>query len=280
MKYRILPRLSSMLAVWGVLLAWHINARSLDGIGSLLFCLAIAVPLAMSGAEAAFYKRHAFRSQYLTDGSWLHRLLGLALLILATEIVKALLLAALLMAATLALPPREWALLMLDVFVLSLLMPRLPGLLHDAVKRTYLFAMSRRVAIWISTLLLWLESMVMLLTSDNDGYRGLSWAEAFAYSTAPTAATGDGSLVSLLIRADAGVNGAGAWATYRLVHWQGDLPQVIVALLVLGTVIGLWFLIAWAYSRALVGAMARPLAIWRPRSRRNDDGGVFESWWT
>ena len=280
MKYRIVPRLSSMLAVWVVLLAWHLSAGALGVAGNLLFLLLIAVPLTMSGAEAAFYKRHAFRNQYLTRGSWLDRLMGLETLILAGEIVKALVLACLLMAATMALPAREWALLMLDVFVLALLMPRLPGLLHDVVNRTYLFAMSRRVAIWVSTLLLWLESTLVLLLGNNDGYRSLSWADALSYSTAPTAATDDGSLVSLLLRADAGVNGAGAWATYRLQYGEGDLSQTVVALLVLAAVVALWFLIAWSYSCALVGSLARPLAVWRPRPGRNDDGGVFESWWT
>jgi hypothetical protein len=279
MKYRLVPRLLSMLAVWLVLLAWHLGARAAGGFGSLFFLLLIALPLAMSGAEAALYKRHAFRRACLSGDSWLYRLTGLVPLILAVEAAKALALAALLMAATLSLQPREWALLAVDVLVLALLMPRLPGLLHDAVNATYLYALSRRLAVWFSTLLLWLESLLVLVLANSDDYRGLSWSQALAYSTAPTAATDDRSLISVLVRIDAGVNGAGSWAGYRLFHGCDDPAQAMLALLVMGAVVALWFVVAWAYSRALVGALSRPLAIWRPRARRRQGGDDFETWW-
>ena len=64
-----------------------------------------------------------------------------------------------------------------------------------------------------------------------------------------------------------------------LLHETASLSQTLAAVMILVVVLYAWFLLAWAYSRALVGAMARPFAIWRPRPRRRDDGDVFENWW-
>ena len=41
----------------------------------------------------------------------------------------------------------------------------------------------------------------------------------------------------------------------------------------------LWFFLASAYSRALVGTMARVMEIWRLRPPRREGRDVFESWW-
>jgi hypothetical protein len=279
MKYCLVPRLFSMMGVWLLLLSWGLGADLIGPAGHLLSLLLIAVPLAMSGAEAVFYKRHAFRNQYLTGPSWLYRLMGLEPLIFTVEIIKALGLAALLMVATLALQLREWALLLLNVFVLALLMPRLPGLLHRTVRPTYLHVLSRRLAIWVSTALLWLQSLLVLALDQNDDYRGLTWTEAVEYSIAPTASSGGDDPVSIMLRIDAGVQGLSAWAGYRLLHGEPAPAQTLAAVLVVGAVAALWFLLAWAFSRALIGVMARPLAIWRPRPRQRDDGDVFETWW-
>lgn len=280
MKYRSVPRLLSMLAVWLVLLAWHLTAARVGLIGAVLFLLVLALPLAMSGAEAALYRRHAFRNEYLSGPSWLERVVCAVPLVLAVEGARALLLAALLLVATLSLAVHEWVLLLLDVFLLALLMPRLPGLLHTVVKPVYLFALSRRWAIWASTLLLWLQWLIALVLAQSDDYRGLPWSEALAHATAPTAASADGSPLSLLLRAGAGVQGLAAWSGYRLAHGGDDPAQGLIAGLCLAGILALWFVLAWAYSRALVGALARPFAIWRPRPRRGDGGDpVFETWW-
>jgi hypothetical protein len=45
------------------------------------------------------------------------------------------------------------------------------------------------------------------------------------------------------------------------------------------SVLLMWFLLAWAYSRALLGTLARVMEIWRPRPPRRERGDVFESWW-
>jgi len=279
MRFRMFARLTSMLGVWLLLMAWNLSARHIGDLGNLLFLFAIAVPVLMSGAEGAFYRRHAFRNEYLVAPSWLYRLMGFEPWILGAEIVKALLLSLLLLVGTLTLTVREWSVLLLDVFVVALLMPRVPGLLYQAVNETYLYAMSRRWAIWFSTGLLWLDSVLVLALGVKDDYRGLSWVDAVAYGTNVATGADEGSLFELMFRIDAGADGLASWASYQLLHGVGDLAQGVAAAMVLIAVLVVWFVLAWAYSRALVGALARPLAIWRPPPKRREVGAVHEPWW-
>lgn len=258
---------------------WNLSARYIGDLGNLLFLLVIAVPVAMSGLEGACYRRHAFRNECLLAPSWLYRLVGLDLLIVGAEVVKALLLGLLLMVGTVSLTVREWSVLFLDVFVLALLMPRVPGLLHQTVNRVYLYAMSRRWAIWFSTALLWLDSVLALSLGINNDYRGLSWAQAVAYSTTVGPSVDDGSIVALMLRVDAGIDGLASWASYQLLYGVSDLAEGLAAAMVLIGVLFVRFGLAWAYSRALVGAMARPFEFCRPRPSRSDGGDAYEPWW-
>jgi hypothetical protein len=279
MRHSMVPRLLSMFGVWLLLVIWNLSAGYIGDLGNLLFLFIIAVPVAMSGVEGACYRRHAFRKACLLPPSWLYRLMGLEPLIVGAEVVKALLLGLLLMVGTVSLTVREWCVLCLDVFVLALLMPRVPGLLHENVNPTYLYAMSRHWAIWFSTALLWLDFLLALGFGVNNDYRGLSWAEAVAYSTSVAPGVDDGGIVDLMLRIDAGLNGLASWASYELLYGANDLAQGLAAAMVLIGVVIAGFALAWAYSRALVGAMARPFEVWRSRSSRRDGGDAYEPWW-
>ncbi|MCG6942573.1 MAG: hypothetical protein LJE69_15140 [Thiohalocapsa sp.] len=277
MKFQMLPRLTSMLAVWLVLLLWQLSAQHAGDLGALAFLLVLGLSVTLSGAEWALCRRHAFRSQYLVDDGWLDRLMRIAPLVVTAEIVKALLLTLLLMTAALSLDLRGWSVLLLDVVILALLMPRLPGLLADAVKRTYLFALARRWAVWFSTLLLWGESIAVLLLAGGDDYRGLSWRAALEYSMPDGRVQAQG-LVDAMLRLHAGAKGLGAWSM-SVLRDGGSPDQQVAALLVVAAALSVSLLVALAYSQALIGALARPLAIWRPRPRRQAGGEVFEAWW-
>ncbi len=182
------------------------------------------------------------------------------------------------MVGTVALTVREWALLLLDVFLLSLLMPRMPALLHGSVKRTYLYAISRRWAVWFSTLLLWGESLLTLFMAHNDDYRELSWDDAVGYSTGASPDTH--GVAAMMLRINAGAEGLASWSVQQLLYGPGgDLAQTLVAVMTLVSVLLMWFLLAWAYSRALVGALARVMEIWRPRQSPHEAESSFERWW-
>lgn len=281
MRFQMLPRLLSMLAVWVILLMWQLSAPHLSGPGVALFALLLAVPVSMSGAEWALCRRHAFRREYLRGPSWLDRLVRMGPPVILLESVKAGLLTLLLMTAVLSLDLRGWAVWLLDVLILALLMPRLPGLLVDAVRRTYLFSLARRWAIWFSTLLLWLQGVLGLLLAGGQHYRGLSWREALEYSMPDGSLSAQGPADAIL-RLQAGAEGLGAWSA-AVLRAGTDPTQQVAALLVVTTLVLIWLLVAFTYSRALIGALARPLAVWQPRPRPRPRPGSgaesFEAWW-
>jgi hypothetical protein len=278
MLSQVTTRLASMALVWLVLLAWHIAGPHIGWVGNALFVILISIPVAMSGAETAFYRRHAFRREYLKPDNWLHRLMGMEPLILGWEAIKALALTLLLMIGTLTLDMLGWSLLLAVVLVLSLLMPRLPGLLHGVVRPPYIYAMARRWAIWLSTSLLWLEAIVVLLSAGDD-YRGLSWWQIVDYATRPVGVECQNGLVCTLLRLDTGVDTVASWSVNVLLKPVYVAADSIAAAMALCCILAFWLLMALAYSRALMGMMARPLEIWRPRPGRSANGNLFETWW-
>lgn len=278
MKYQMLPRLTSMLLIWALLLGWQISAPHLGDVGIALFLFLLVAPVTMSGAEVAFGRRYAFRSEYLTGEGWISRLMGLEPVVFAVEFGKALVLTLVLMTFALSLDLHGWAVLLLDVLILSLLMPRLPGLLAASVKPTYLFLLARRWAIQFNTLLLWLESMAVLLLRGGGDYRGLAWAEVLRYSMPDGQLQADG-VVDAMLRIYAGAEGLTLWTLWVLGDSTAEPARRIAAALLLIAAACIWYLIALAVSRALIGTLARPLAIWRPRPQRRAGGGVFETWW-
>lgn len=267
-----------MLMVWLLLIGWHITGPYIGLLGNALLVLVLTVPMTMSGAEIAFYRRYAFRREYLESEGWLHRLMGLEPVILVWEFLKSLALTLLLMVGTLTLDLLGWALLLAVVLILSLLMPRMPGLLHGVVQPTYLYAMARRWAIWLSTSLLWLESVLVLLARSDD-FRGLSWWQIIEYAIRPSGPECISDLTCTLLRVDQGVDAIAAWAVHVLHKPVIVVSDSVAAALALFAILVLWLLIALAYSRALMGMMARPLEIWRPRPRRIPAGNLFETWW-
>ncbi len=279
MLSQVATRLSSMLMVWLVLLAWHVAGPHIGLLGNALFVLVITVPMILSGAEIAFYRRYAFCREYLEpDNNWLHRLLGLEWLVLVLEALKALALSMLLMLGTLTLDMLGWTLLLAVVLVLALLMPRLPGLLHGVVRSPYLYAMARRWAIWVSTTLLWLEAILILLSTGDD-FRGLSWWQVVDYAIRPVGPDCTSDLICTLSRFDLGIDIVAGWSVHVLLKPMTVVADSIAAALALCCILALWLLIALAYSRALMGMMARPLALRRPRPERSGDGNRFEIWW-
>ncbi len=280
MNYHLLPRLLSLLLVWLVLLVWQQAAFHAGDPALPLFLVALSIPVAMAGAEQVFCRRHAFRNEYLIQPSWLYRLLGLEPLVLAVESVKAAGLVLLLLAFALSLDLNGWALLLQDVLILSLLMPRLPGFLVGSVQRLYLYAHARQWAIRLNTGLLWFESMSMLLLSGDSHFRGLSPAEALAFSMRDTPVQSEG-VIDAMLRLQAGANGLAHWAVSVIGAGTGTVEpaELMIAWLVIGGVALLFWLTATAVSRALVGTMARPREIWRSRPERRAGGDVFETWW-
>jgi hypothetical protein len=54
MKSELLPRLTSMLAVWAVLLAWQVAALQIGDWAIPFFLAVLAIPISLAGAERSF----------------------------------------------------------------------------------------------------------------------------------------------------------------------------------------------------------------------------------
>jgi hypothetical protein len=68
------------------------------------------------------------------------------------------------------------------------------------------------------------------------------------------------------------VDALGQWSVQNLARSLADLPQALMASISLLVCIALSFLLAYAYSRALIGAVGRPWTMWRIAPRPPDAG--------
>ena len=268
MTYSDIPRLLTMTIVWLLLLVWYLNAYRSSCLVTLGLLAVLTLILFVSGAEIALRKRRVLLKECLEPRSFLFRLFERRYLLVTFEILKSTMLALLLVVGVLDFAPRHWSLLFADVLLLGLLVPRFYGLLIGQLREEYRFATARYWAMWVSTVLLWLESLIVLGFADGHNYIGLRWQEVITYGAddtdvrcAPLAA-----LTSLL----SAVNAMGQWSVQNLTRSLADLPQALVASISLLVVIVLSFLLAYAYSRALIGAVGRPWTMWRIEPRPRD----------
>lgn len=265
MKYSLIPRLGTMVVVWLALLAWHLSARQVGCAPLGLYFGFLTLVLAMSGSEYGYARRRAFLNEYLIPGGWLFRLLDGRLPILARELAKSAVLAVVLLIGALMLEARQWSLLLADALVLSLVLPRFMDSVGGVIREEYRYVMARRWAIWISTLLLWSESLLVMLFSSRSDYLGLRWQEVISYA-APLPRLACSPMAELAEYA-ALLDTLGSWATQNLARQGQDPSQALMAWLGWLIALGLAFLFAWAYSQLIVGTLTRPWVAWRNMPR-------------
>lgn len=267
MKYSLIPRLGTMVAVWLALLTWNLKSTDLDCSPVGLYIAFLTLVLTMSGSEYGYARRRAFLNEQLIAGGWLFRLLDGRFPILARELVKSAVLAVVLLIGALLLEPRQWSLLLADALVLSFVLPRFMASFGGVVREEYRYAMARRWAIWISTLLLWSESLLVMLFSTRSDFLGLRWQEVISYGT-PHPALACPQMADLAHYA-ALLDTLGIWAAQNVARAAHDPSQGLMIWLGWLIALGLAFLFAWAYSQLIVGTLTRPWAAWRnmPRDR-------------
>lgn len=263
MKAGGLPQMAAMALVWGALPVWSVAAGRL-GCGGSAVALALAAGLmTLSGAEVAFYRRQAFVSHYLHSGGLLFRLLSRRTPMLIWQGTKALVLALLLLIGvpTYALP--QWLLLLADVPVLVWLLAALSSLLRGEVQEAYLDPMTRHWAMGINAMLLWFAWVLLMYFSPQENYGSLRWEEVVAFSAAQPAVGCDA--LAVLARLAAVGEALALWSAQHLFVGLAEPAQVAVAWAAFLAAFGTSLLVAWAYSRALVGMLARPWAVWRSK---------------
>jgi hypothetical protein len=261
-RYSDIPRLLTMAAVWLLLVLWYFMAPRGGCILTLGLVVAFTLILLMSGAEIALAKRQAFLGAFVVPGSRLHRLLSLPALLLAIEALMAAILALFLLAVAVTFASRQWSVLFADVLFMGLLLPRLYAGLEGQVVERYRFATARRWTMWASVVLLWLESLVVLVFSAGDSFMGLRWQEVIAYAAVPPAvACPPMAQMAALVAA---VDALGQWSVQNLQRNLSDLPQALMAATGVLASVSMSFLSAYVFSRALVGVVARPWDMWSP----------------
>lgn len=256
-------RIAALLSVWGALLGWHLTADRL-GCSTAAAVLALAAGVsALAGTEVAFYRRRAFVSRYLEPRGLLFRLLGGRTLILIGQGVRSLLLAFILLIGALSFETAQWQLLLVDIFVFSALLAAFSSLLSGEVRGHYRQPIVRHWAGRTNAVLLWLAWALLMYFSPAEDFSDLRWEEVIAFSAARPAVGCDA--LALLARFAAVAEALAMWGAQHLFIGLKEPAQVLIAWAIFLAAFGASFLIAWAYSRTLVGALARPWDAWRQR---------------
>jgi hypothetical protein len=261
MTYQDIPRLLTMVIVWLLLLVWYLNAYRSNCLAILGLVVLFSLILFISGTEIALKKRRMFVNECLEPHALLARWFRRRYLLVAVQLLTSVGLALFLLVSALSFAPRHWSLMFADVLLVSLLLPRFYGAFAGQLREEYRFVTARRWAMWVSTLFLWMESLIVLLFADGQSFVGLRWQEVITYgATEPDVLCAPVASIAAVITA---VDALGIWAVQNLARSVHDLPQALMAAISLLVSIGLSFLLAYAYSRALIGVVGRPWTMWR-----------------
>ncbi len=269
MRYADIPRILTMSVVWLLMLFWSLNAHRFGCASAVGLIVALALILGISGGEMSLIRRRVFIREYLEPGGQLFGLFRRRYLLIASEAFKSLVFSVFLMISTVGFTASQWSLMFADVLLLGLLLPRFYGALRGQIREEYRYAAARRLAMWVSVLLIWVQSVIAMLFSASENYTGLRWQEVIGYG----ASTPDVLCPPLadLVSIEAAVRTLGLWSTQNLARSMNDLPQSLMASLGLLASVALAFLFAYAYSRALIGAVGRPWTAWRASLRHERD---------
>jgi hypothetical protein len=125
----------------------------------------------------------------------------------------------------------------------------------------YRFATARRWSIWASAGLLWLESLTALFFAASENFMGQRWQGVIGYgATAPSLQCPP---MAELAAIGSAIQSLGLWSAQNLGRSLNDLPQAFMAGLGLLASAAFSLLLAYAFSRALIGAVARAWTHWR-----------------
>ncbi|ESQ16790.1 MAG TPA: hypothetical protein DDY14_03525 [Chromatiaceae bacterium] len=259
-NFAVIIRVLTMSIVWLVLLSWFLNAyRSGCGTALLVFAV-ISLFLLMAGFEAAFLRRRALYNEFVSDDDHVFDLFHNLILTGLRELIFGLILAMFLLIGVLVFEPRQWSLLFADLLVMTLLIPRFALSMSNRVREPYRFAMARQSAMWLSILLLWSEALMVLTLSPREHYIGMRWQEVVTYGVAqpdlscPIVA----QLANIFVVGQA----LAMWAVQNATRVMNDPTQAIMVWVGFFILFSFTFMVARAFSQALIGVMGRPWELW------------------
>lgn len=274
-NYAVLIRLLTMSIVWMLLMIWFLNAYRAPCAIALLIYLLLTASIALASIERALFYRRALSNECLHRGGRLFHLFHNRILLVLRALLSALLLALVLMVAVLLFEPRQWSLFYADLLFLTLLIPRLASAMGTEIRNEYRYAMSRHWSLWTSVLLLWGEALSVLLFSPPENFIGMRWQEVLTYGIDRP------EVVCPLLQVAASVYAAGQalaiWSVQNAARLINDPTQSVMVWIGLAALVGLTYLLALAYSQALVGVMGRPWTLWQARDPAGGDAEASDS---
>jgi len=265
MDYAVVLRMLTMTIVWLLLLIWFLEAYRISCAAAALMFVLLTAVLLVAGLERTYFYRRALFNESLEREGILFGLVHNRLLVTARELLVAAALTLILLVSTVTFEARQWSLLFADLLLLTLIIPRIAGGMHQEVRERYRFAMARHWAMWISVWLLWGEAMLVMIFSPRQDFSGMRWQEAISYGVAQP------DVACPILRTGASIyttgESIGVWAVQNAERVSQDPTQAMMIWVGLIALVVLPFLMALAASRALVGIMGRPWAVWRSLSR-------------
>jgi len=244
-------RFAAMLALGLGLYWWPDVAGRFGCAGTALYLLPFWIAATLSAAEGAFLRRYRFISYSLADDGRLGRVLRPGPLLLLRQGVGGLLLALLLLVGALALAPGQRLLLLADLVLLPLLLVALGWLLRGEIRSDILRPLVRQWAHRVNALLLWLALLLVLFHSPQMDYSGQPW-QTVARQGALEVTVGCDAL-AVLARLQSVGGALALWAAQNLFGGLQEAEQLLMAWGLFTAAFGVSFLLAWVYSRALVG---------------------------
>jgi hypothetical protein len=261
MTYAVLIRLLTMSIVWLTMLVWFLNAYRANCATGVGIFIVLALILIVAGTERSYFHRRALFNECLHHEGRLFHIFHNRILLTVRETLYGAVLALFLMISSLLFEPRQWSLLFADLLVLTLLIPRLAIAMGNEIRDEYRFALARQWSMWISVVLLWGEAVLVLVFSPPEDYFGMRWQEVVTYGVA------EPEVLCPLLKSATEVYAVGQalaiWAVQNAGRVINDPTQSVMVWVGLTTLLGFTFLVALAYSRALVGVMGRPWEMWQ-----------------
>ena len=254
--YVRLSHLGAMFSVWGGLLGWWWLSDRIGCAGSALFLVPLWAVLTFVGSELPLLSRSSFVRHYLQPEGWLARWLKRRLWLLTWQGAKALALTLLLLVSALSFDAAQWLVLLGDIFLVVTLLVLADWVLEGELNPSCEGPLTRNWVHRVNVVLLWVALVAVMFFTAHEDYRGMAWEEAASLSALEVKVGCDALAVLARINAVGGT--LQWWAAQNLFGRIGDPGEILMAWTLFLVAFGVSFLVAWSYSRALIGVLTRP----------------------
>jgi hypothetical protein len=227
-----------------------------------MFLLGIWGSMVSSSYEWSLLRRLGFVAHYLKSGGVLARWLVRRALLFAWSALKNLPVAIILFTAALSFSSAEWLVLAADVLLLLLLLGAMYRFFEHEAAPAYAHPLARAWAHRINAAALWIVLMAVNFHMPHPDYRGMSWDEVAHIAAVQIDCGCD--VAATLGRIDAVGQSLAWWVAENFLSNIGNARERYIAWLTFLATFGISFVVAWSYSRALIGILARPWEIELP----------------